>query len=130
MRIRDFKWSTDVFGPAFGILLLVWGALGDAPAIALVGGYLFIVMSLFALGRVERAQPDGSYKRLLSEEWHRWVDPTKIIVGFLVGSAVVSATLLLLSLSIYLAIAVGIGSSAASALAVAWVRVLRQWRQK
>ncbi len=122
MRIRNFKWSTDVLGPSVGALLVIWGILADGPRVAVFGGYLFVVMALYVLGRLERMQADGSYRSLVSDYWYRWIDPRTMIFGMLAGTLIVSVALFLMGLPIHLAIAAGAGLAAACLLIIVWAR--------
>ena len=126
MRLRDFKWSTDIFLPAAFILVSVWGIVGGSPQVAFLAGALFIIQVLFVLRRVERAQPDGSWRGLVSDAWYRWIDRRTTILGVLLGTLIGSVTLLLLGLPFYVAGAAGGGLTAICLLVAVWVRSIRE----
>ena len=126
MRIRNFKWSVDVVIPAASILLVIWGLLGDSTNVALGGGYLLVVTMLYLLSRAERIQADGSYGGLLSEEWLRWVDPTRIIFPLLGGTLFVGIFLLLRDVPPYLAFPAGGGLTIAFIVVIQWFRRIRR----
>ena len=126
MRIRDFKWSTDVAVPAIMLLVSVWGIAGGSPQLAFVTGASFVIIGLYVLGRVERVQPDGSYRALVSQHWYTSRAITKLVMGVVLGSAVGSVNFLLLGLSPLLAISVAVGLALAAGLLVALLGRIRR----
>ncbi len=125
MRIRDFKWSTDVVGPTTGILLVVWGVAGGSAQIVFGGTALLVVTTVYLMQRVERRQSDGSYGRLLSSDWYRWVDPRGLIASFAASTIIVLVALFLAGVPLYIAVPVGLALALCWILVLAWARRTR-----
>lgn len=126
MRVRDFKWSTDVFLPAAFILVSIWGIAGGSSQVAFLAIALFAFQMLYVLARVERMLPHGSYAGLVSVRLYRWVSPANLIVVLLAGVSISTVALILLGLPLYLAILAGVGLTTGWLLVLAWVKIIRQ----
>lgn len=126
MRVRKFRWSTDVFLPAAFLLVSVWGVVGGSAQVAFLAGALFVVQTSFVLSRIELVQSDGSYKAIISEARPRWIDHAGIIFAVLAASTVGAVSVFLLGLSVYLAIAAGGGLAGGLFVIATFARAIRR----
>jgi hypothetical protein len=122
MRIRDFRWSTDIVVPAAFALVFVWGLVGGSPQVAFLAGAAFAIQVLYIARRVDRLRSDGSYGRLVSPEWYRWLDPAGLVFGLVGGVAVISGTLLFSGQDLLVSLLAGAAFAVLWTLAMAWFR--------
>src|SRR3989304_746787 len=69
MRIRDFKWSTDVILPAGSLLIAAGAALSGVTRVALLMGGVFIVQALRVVARLQSRRHDGSSATIVAGVW-------------------------------------------------------------
>jgi uncharacterized membrane protein len=123
MRMRDFRWSTDIVVPAAFGLVFVWGLVGGSPQVAFLAGAAFAIQVLYIVRRVERLQSDGSYRRLVSAARYKWIDPASLVFGLVGGITIISATLLLSGHGLLLSLVT------AAAFAVLWTLAIAAFRR-
>jgi hypothetical protein len=122
MRIRGFKWSTDIALPAAFVVVFVWGLIGGSPQVAFLGAVAFAIQLLYIARRVDRLRSDGSYGRLFPPDWYTWVDPAGLVFGLVGGVAVISGTLLFSGQDLLVSLLAGAAFAVLWTLAIAWFR--------
>ena len=128
MRIRDFKWSTDVILPAGSLLIAAGAALSGVTRVALLMGGVFIVQALRVVARLESRRVDGSYATIVAGPWLQWSYLTRLAVAGLAGGAIVFTALVLTGVALRLAAVVAGGLTLVCVFIGAWFQRDRQGR--